>query len=472
MLDFFASHRVLAQQECLSCCLGIRMTVHYNLFCGTILALGSEEQRNWLQDAQSAGLLGCFMLTETGAGVLSGLIVETVATWVWLDDEGRGGFELHSPTQSAEKTWISQGLVADYGLVVAQLVINQRSMGAHVFLVDMQSPGISRECMGEKTNFNALDNARVSFDRVQLPASALLSKLCNVQPRWSGDNWHADYIHTGKRPPTFIQTGQRLLSGRMCISDSAITYMEGVLAVTKKYAEGRFVWVDKERKMPLADLPYMAKGLESVEVGLAVHKAFLSLVQSDFAKAIETDSELSRSLVTLIAAAKVEAVDFAIKSLALLRRDVGSFGLMAASPFGSSDILLCCRFAEGDSRVLQQMVTRDLIRAHSKFSAIFRLIWRVLQAWLSGALHGSAKLRYLRDQRLLQLLWILAKQQWKNRRQGLSKAQSDSDAWLQAGELVYDVAKTHAQQLIHSTVEGRCGPSVETVRFMDMCISD
>eukprot|EP00434_Breviolum_minutum_P045260 symbB.v1.2.040538.t1/scaffold7316.1/size11977/1 len=31
MLDFFASHRVLAHQECLSCCLGIRMTVPWQM---------------------------------------------------------------------------------------------------------------------------------------------------------------------------------------------------------------------------------------------------------------------------------------------------------------------------------------------------------------------------------------------------------------------------------------------------------
>eukprot|EP00913_Durusdinium_trenchii_P002076 g1918.t1 len=130
MLDFFASHRVLAHQErhiyycitvmkrqtnlerlaycrrmqeCLSCCLGIRMTVHYNLFCGTVLALGNEEQCRWLEESQTRGQLGCFMLTEVGAGVLSGLVVETTATWTW-DAEG-GGFDLHTPSASAEKTW-------------------------------------------------------------------------------------------------------------------------------------------------------------------------------------------------------------------------------------------------------------------------------------------------------------------------------------------------------------------------------
>mmetsp|Transcript_6265 Transcript_6265/g.14230 ORF Transcript_6265/g.14230 Transcript_6265/m.14230 type:complete len:626 (-) Transcript_6265:153-2030(-) len=472
MLDFFASHRVMAHQECLSCCLGVRMTVHYNLFCGTILALGNEKQTSWLHSVEPEGLLGCFMLTETGAGVLSGLVVETLATWVWLDDEGRGGFELHSPSPSAEKTWISQGLAADWGVVVAQLIIDHRSLGAHVFLVDMKSAGISRECMGEKTTFNALDNARVSFNHVQLPANALLSKLCDIRPYWNGTSWQAEYVHEGKRPPTFIQIAQRLLSGRLCISDSAITYLQGVHHVTKRYAENRRVWVDKERKMPLADLPYMAQGLENVEVGLAVYKAFMLLVQSDFAKALESNSELSRSLVTQIAAAKVEGVEFAIKSLALLRRDVGSFSLMASSPFGSnSDILLCCRFAEGDSRVLQQMMTRDLVRAHSKPTAVLRLVWKVVKAWLSGAPHSPAKLSYLRDQRLLQLLWVLAKHHWGCPR-SVPKAQAESDAWLQAGELVYDVAKVNAQHLIHSTVEQKCGRSVETMRFMDMCISD
>ena len=77
----------------------------------------------------------------------------------------------------------------------------------------------------------------------------------------------------------------------------AITYLEGVLGVTKKYAEGRLVWVDKaekltalrlpksgppphggeERKMPLADLPYMAKGLESVEAVASAESRMLAV---------------------------------------------------------------------------------------------------------------------------------------------------------------------------------------------------
>eukprot|EP00401_Gymnodinium_catenatum_P062236 CAMPEP_0117527590 /NCGR_PEP_ID=MMETSP0784-20121206/36877_1 /TAXON_ID=39447 /ORGANISM="" /LENGTH=667 /DNA_ID=CAMNT_0005323849 /DNA_START=28 /DNA_END=2028 /DNA_ORIENTATION=+ len=469
MLDFFAGHRVLARQDCLQTCLGIRMTVHYNLFCGSILALGSEDQQQWLHGAHSQGLLGCFMLTEVGAGVLSGLVVEATATWEWSGAPGEGHFDLHTPTPAAEKTWISQGLAADWGIVVAQLVVEGKSHGPHVFLLDMTADGVSRECMGQKTSFNALDNARVRFDHVKLPRRALLSKFCSVELRRCDDGpdceFRAEYKYVGSRPPSFVLIAQRLLTGRLCISDSAIAYLEGVLAATREYAEGRMVWIDKERKMPLATLPYMEKVFRTVDAGANVHKAYLLLLQMQLAEAIEEGVEPSRDLVTRIAAAKVEAVEFAIKSSGLLRRDVGAYGLMAGSPFGSdNDVLLCARFAEGDSRVLQQMLSRDLLRGHSSPRALMHLVCRAIKAWLQGDLHTTSKLKYLRDSKLLRLMWVL-RQHVRNATR-ISKVQAQTDAWLQAGDLVYDVAKTHAQYLIHSTIEQHFGRSRDTDRFL------
>ena len=48
--------------------------------------------------------LGCFLLTEMQAGVLSGLIVETTADW----DPALQKFILHTPSDKAAKNWISQ----------------------------------------------------------------------------------------------------------------------------------------------------------------------------------------------------------------------------------------------------------------------------------------------------------------------------------------------------------------------------
>ena len=40
-----------------------------------------------------------------------------------------------------------------------------------------------------------------------------------------------------------------------------------------------------------------------------------------------------------------------------------------------------CRFAEGDSRVLQQMLTRDLVKAHSKFPVAWPFCFGEADSW-------------------------------------------------------------------------------------------
>jgi acyl-CoA oxidase len=62
-----------------------------------------------LDALQSRGDLGCFSLTEKFAGVNSGLVVQTTATF----DEITGEFVLNTPNEGSKKNWISQGFVAD-----------------------------------------------------------------------------------------------------------------------------------------------------------------------------------------------------------------------------------------------------------------------------------------------------------------------------------------------------------------------
>ena len=116
---FFEAHRLLARRA-VSEGPGfwIRFTVHYNLCYGTVLAVGNEDQIAALDDVEALGKLGCFALTEKRAGVQSGLVVETTATY------DNGEFVLNSPNQGAFKNWISQGHVADQAVVFC-VEINQ-----------------------------------------------------------------------------------------------------------------------------------------------------------------------------------------------------------------------------------------------------------------------------------------------------------------------------------------------------------
>ena len=99
---FFLAHRLLAKHSPDN---GpgfwIRFTVHYNLFAGTVVALGNEEQVAALDDLHDPGRLGCFALTEKLAGVNSGLVVNTTIDW----DPDSQEFVLATPDEGAHKNW-------------------------------------------------------------------------------------------------------------------------------------------------------------------------------------------------------------------------------------------------------------------------------------------------------------------------------------------------------------------------------
>lgn len=104
------------------------------------------------------------------------------------------GYLLNSPepTERTRKKWISQGLMAKWGVVIANLILGGESKGIvifckiftiegpHAFIVNMRTPGIKVEDMPRKTTFNSLDTCYVSFDDALLPPDSMLSGLCRV----------------------------------------------------------------------------------------------------------------------------------------------------------------------------------------------------------------------------------------------------------------------------------------------------
>ena len=49
-----------------------------------------------------------------------------------------------------------------------------------------------------------------------------------------------------------------------------------------------------------------------------------------------------------------------------LKQELGSFALMDNSGLGQLDFLQCCKFAEGDSRILMQKLSRDRMKLYKK----------------------------------------------------------------------------------------------------------
>ena len=106
-------------------------------------------------------------------------------------------FIVHTPHPLAQKYWITNGrskeqdvevyaiagaVHAKHVVVMAQLMVKGKNEGIHAILVRMRDndlktiPGVTIEDMGYKMGLNGVDNAKLSFDNVRVPRTALLNR--------------------------------------------------------------------------------------------------------------------------------------------------------------------------------------------------------------------------------------------------------------------------------------------------------
>lgn len=421
--------------------MGVRFTVQLNLFAGSVANLGDDAQRVQLQEILSNGELGCFALTEAGAGVLSGLIVGTTATY----DPATGGFVLHTPNASSKKWWISQGLTAKWAVVIARLLLpaegnnGRQDFGPHAFLIDLHehaiyagevaedpasAVGVVIEDMAAKTDFNDLDNVSMTFYNVRVGNKALLSGVSIVDPS------------TGRytlRDPTvpfvFETVAQRLLSGRICIPLAALSFVEAYEQNIRSIP--RPIQTGKDVTTPLPSMPFLRDTLLRSAAVRRVFTVYLDNVKRTF---MASPPVFAPALVEKIAIAKILSLDFAIRQIADFKRLVGSYSLMASSPFGTApDLLYVFQFAEGDSGILKQKIARDLL---TRLSASLLSMGGLLVGY------GLAALPLQRDatgQQLRQNYALTALELIKTM-SGAGKGQQRVNAWLEAHATVNRLA--------------------------------
>mmetsp|Transcript_3275 Transcript_3275/g.6213 ORF Transcript_3275/g.6213 Transcript_3275/m.6213 type:complete len:563 (+) Transcript_3275:49-1737(+) len=358
---FFLAHRLLSTVGLGG--FGIRFTVQFNLFSGSIVGLAGEEQLKMLDEVQEKGQLGCFLLTEMQAGVLSGLIVETTCDW----DEEKQEFVLHTPSDKAAKNWISQGYTAELGVVIADLRIKGESYGPHAFHMRLRDddgnlmPGIRIDDMGTKTVANDLDNARVWFDNVKLPKDALLNKFADIKD--------GEYVQTTDERMRIEVIGQRLLTGRMAIAEAALLSARCLHMRTEEYAKNK-ICNGLNGETSLASMPQLANVFKESYAKLDECIEFVSAVEARLNECLRNGTIPDADLVDAISVCKIKAIEVSIERAHALRLEVGSYALMHKTGFELMDMLLCCKFAEGDSRILQMKLARDRLKQVKKDGAM------------------------------------------------------------------------------------------------------
>ncbi len=147
-----------------------------------ILTFGSEEQKQrWLPRLQSGQAIGCFGLTEPGFG-------SNPAGMLTRARREGGGWSL-----SGEKTWITNGSVADVAVIWARA-----EEGIRGFLVERSTPGFSASEIHGKLSMRASVTSSLKLDDCRVPETAALPEAqglkaalsCLTQARY-GIGWGA-----------------------------------------------------------------------------------------------------------------------------------------------------------------------------------------------------------------------------------------------------------------------------------------
>ena len=149
----------IVQEELCFGCSGIgNLITSGGFFAEPILALGSEEQkRRWIEPiAGERPPLGALATTEPGSGS-DAASIETLA-------ERRGsGYALRG-----QKTWISNGGLAEFYVVFATVAPGTGSRGVTAFLVEREDPGVSFGAPMKKMGQRAIVNAEMFLADVEL----------------------------------------------------------------------------------------------------------------------------------------------------------------------------------------------------------------------------------------------------------------------------------------------------------------
>jgi alkylation response protein AidB-like acyl-CoA dehydrogenase len=137
--------------------------VQQSLSTYPIHALGNDEQkRNYLAPAIRGEKIGAFALTEPGAGSDAAGIKTTAR-------RDGGDYVLNGA-----KTFITNGSICDYVLVVGYTDPSKRGEGMAFFIVDRDNPGFTGVKKLRKMGQHSADTAEIVFEDCRVPASALL----------------------------------------------------------------------------------------------------------------------------------------------------------------------------------------------------------------------------------------------------------------------------------------------------------
>ncbi len=156
---------VLALEEISKACAGtgVIMSVNNSLVCDPLLKYGDADQKETFLKPLAAGRkLGCFALTEPGAGS----DVSAMKSTAVLDGDAY--------VLNGEKCFITNGPNAQTCIAFAYTDKSRRHKGISAFIVPMDLAGVSTSKKEKKLGIKASHSSSIFFDNARVPRAHLL----------------------------------------------------------------------------------------------------------------------------------------------------------------------------------------------------------------------------------------------------------------------------------------------------------
>ena len=144
---------------------GVIMSVNNSLYCHGILTFGTDEQKKkFVTPIASGKAIGAYTLTEPQSGSDAG----TMKSRATLDGDHY--------ILNGRKSWVTSGPVADYFVVFMMTDPEKKQKGVSAFLVEANSPGLTRGKKEPKLGIRASATSELIFEDCRVPKENLLGK--------------------------------------------------------------------------------------------------------------------------------------------------------------------------------------------------------------------------------------------------------------------------------------------------------
>ena len=344
-----------------------KVVVHFGLYIGTLLKLGTEKHLPYAHRAMQLKDLGCFGLTELGHGSNVQSIL-TTATYL----HNKRSFILNTPHELGMKYWIGNlAKTCNYAVIFANLIMEDQNYGVHVFLVQIRDdkgnlmPGVQVGDIGHKLGMNGIDNGWAMFRRVKIPYEALLD-------RYSQIDTNGNFMSVvKKKTDRFALQLAALSSGRIMVglTSSLSTLLAGCVAC--RYLSVRKQFGSKKyQEETLITYPLVQSRLFPALSLAAVYYFFSETlskqwVRSDVSKVGDKDIKELHALASVV---KCLASWHALDSLNVFRELCGGHGYSSDSyiPTIITDQNVQVTW-EGTNDVLIQQTAKFILKVFSKY---------------------------------------------------------------------------------------------------------